>query len=105
VGVPCGAGVPWVLVPTGGWHPAAARAWRSRATCAVCALSVETEREEMSDGWAVAQCRAAVPLTGRAGLSAGAGRARAWVRGCVDEKKQGRAARMHSKVLHLFELV
>jgi hypothetical protein len=98
-----GVGVPWGLTLTGGRRPAAARAWRSRATCAACALPVETERGEASDGWAVAQCRAAVPLTGGAGLSVGAGRARARVG--QPEKKQRRVARMHSKVLHLFELV
>jgi hypothetical protein len=37
VGVPRGAGVPWGLAPTGRRRPAAARAWRSRATCAACA--------------------------------------------------------------------
>jgi hypothetical protein len=42
------------------------------------------------------------PLTDGAGLLAGAGRARARVG--RPEKKRRRAVRMHSKVLHLFEL-
>jgi hypothetical protein len=45
---------------------------------------VETERGETSDGWAATQCWAVVLLTGGAGLSAGAGRAQARVRGCTD---------------------
>jgi hypothetical protein len=87
VGVPCGAGVPWGLAPTGGRHPAAARAWRSRATCAARALPVETERGEASDWWAAAQCRTVVPLIGGAGLSAGTGGTRAHVG--RPEKKAG----------------
>jgi hypothetical protein len=51
---------------------------------------VETERGETSDGWAAAQCRAAVPLTGGAGLSAGAGKARARVDGCADVRGPAR---------------
>jgi hypothetical protein len=44
-----------------------------------------TERGiERANGWAAAQCRVAVPLTGGAGLSVGAGRARARVRSCAD---------------------
>jgi hypothetical protein len=63
-----------------------------------------TERgREASDGWAAAQCRAVVPLTSGADLSAGAGRARAWVG--RPKKKRRRAARMHGKILHLFKLV
>jgi hypothetical protein len=70
----------------------------------------ETERGEASDGWAAAQCRATVPLTSGAGLSAGVGRAQARVRSCADVRGSAReetdtATRMHSKVLHLFELV
>jgi hypothetical protein len=104
VGVPRGAGVPWGLALTGGRRPAAARARRLRATCAARTRADGTERgREGADGWAVTQCRAAVPLTGGADLSAGAGRARARVG--WPEKKRGRAARMHSNVLHLFELV
>jgi hypothetical protein len=58
-------------VPAWGCHVARAR--RSRATCAARACAGRTERwREASDGWAAAQCRAAVPLTGGAGLSAGA---------------------------------
>jgi hypothetical protein len=72
VGVPRGAGVSWGLAPTGGRRPAAARAWRSRATCAARARAVRTGRgRDPSDGWVGAQCRTAVPLIGGAGLSAG----------------------------------
>jgi hypothetical protein len=88
--VPRGTGVPWGLAPTSGWRPAAARAWHSQATCTARALLAETERGETSDGWAAAQCWVAVPLTGGAGLSAGTGRARAWVRGCVDARGPAR---------------
>jgi hypothetical protein len=90
VGVPRGAGVSWGLAPTDGWRLAAARAQRSWVTCAARALPAETERGETSDGWAAAQCRTAVPLTGGATLSAGAGRARARVRGCVDARGPAR---------------
>jgi hypothetical protein len=63
---------------------------------------------EGADGWAAAQCRVAVPLTGGAGLSAGAvesarqKRGRAWA---GPRRKRGDRAQMNSKVLHLFELV
>jgi hypothetical protein len=40
-----------------------------------CVAGENREGREASDRWAAAQCRAAVPLTGRADLSAGAGRA------------------------------
>jgi hypothetical protein len=90
VGVPRGAGVPWGLAPISRRRQAAARARRSRATCAVRTLPAETERGETSDGWAAAQCRAAVPLTGGAGLSAGVGRARARVRDCADARGPAR---------------
>jgi hypothetical protein len=104
VGVPRGVGVQWGLASTGGRRPAVARARRSRVTCVVRARAGRTERgREGADGWVVAQCRAAVSLTGGAGLSAGAGRA--WARVGRPEKKRGRAVRMHSKILHLFELV
>jgi hypothetical protein len=87
--------------------PASARARRGRVTCATRARAGRTERGEASDGWVVAQCRAAVPLAGGAGLSAGAGRA--WVaRGHAwagPRRKRGGRAQMNSKVLHLFELV
>jgi hypothetical protein len=74
VGVPRGAGMPWGLAPTGGWCPAAGRTRRLRATCVARARAGRTELgREASDGWATAQCRAAVPLKGRASLSAGAG--------------------------------
>jgi hypothetical protein len=86
VGVPHGAGVPWGLAPIGGRRPAAARARRSQAMCTTRALPAKTERGETSDRWAAAQCRAAVPLIGRAGLSAGPGRARTWVRGYADAR-------------------
>jgi hypothetical protein len=107
VGVPRGAAVPWGLAPTSGRHPVVARVRRSRVTCAARALPAETERGEASDGWAAAQCRAAVSLTGGAGLSAGAGRARvarrrAWA---GPRRKRGCQAQMNSKVSHLFELV
>jgi hypothetical protein len=103
VGVPCGAGVLWGLVPTGGRCPVVARARHSRVTCAARVLPAETERGETSDGWAVAQCRAVVLLIGGAGLSVGTGRARARVG--WPKKKRRRAVRMQSKVLLLFELV
>jgi hypothetical protein len=107
VGVPRGAAVPWGLAPTSGRHPIVARARCSRVTCAARALPAETERGEASDGWAAAQCRAAVSLTGGAGLSACAGRARvarrrAWA---GPRRKRGGQAQMNSKVSHLFELV
>jgi hypothetical protein len=107
VGVPRGTGVPWGLAPTGGRCPAAARARRSRATCATRVLPTETERAEASDGWAAAQCRAAVPLTGGAGLSADVERARvargrAWA---GPRRKLGGRAQMNSTVLDLFESV
>jgi hypothetical protein len=70
-----------------------------------CVAGGNRKGREASDGWATAQYRAAVPLTGGASLSAGAGRARARARVGRPEKRRGRAARMHSKVLHLFELV
>jgi hypothetical protein len=42
-------------------------------TCAARARAGRIERErEASDGWVVTKCRAAVPLTGGTGLSAGA---------------------------------
>jgi hypothetical protein len=44
------------------------------------------EGREASDGWVATQYRAAVPLTGGAGLSAGVGRAWAWARSCVDAR-------------------
>jgi hypothetical protein len=73
VGVPHDAGMPWGLAPSSGRRPAAARARRSWATCAARTRAGWTERgREASDGWAMAQCRAAVPLIGGAGLSAGA---------------------------------
>jgi hypothetical protein len=102
VGVPRGTGVLWGLAPTGGRLPVVAREWHSRATCAARADRIERERGR-ADGWAVAQCRAAVPLIGGASLSVGAGRARARVG--RPEKKWGGRARMNSNVLHLFELV
>jgi hypothetical protein len=40
------SGVPWGLAPIGGWHPAANRARRSRATCAARARAGRTERGE-----------------------------------------------------------
>jgi hypothetical protein len=64
-------GVPWGLAPISGRRPAAARARRSRATCAARARAGRTKRGEAPDGWAAAQCQAAVSLTGGAGLSAG----------------------------------
>jgi hypothetical protein len=42
------------------------------------------EGREASDGWAAAQCRAAVPLADGAGLSVSTGRAQARARGCTD---------------------
>jgi hypothetical protein len=72
VGVPHGAEVPWGLAPTGGRRPTTARAQRSQATCAARACRPDRARREGADGWVAAQCRAAVPLTGGAGLSAGA---------------------------------
>jgi hypothetical protein len=66
--VPRSAGVSWGLAPTCGRRSTAARAWRSRETCAARALLAETERGETSDVWAVTQCRAAVPLIGGTGL-------------------------------------
>jgi hypothetical protein len=66
-------GVPGVGVPTGGRRPAAARARRSRVTCTARVRASRTERgREAPDGWAAAQCRATVPLTGGLSLSAGA---------------------------------
>jgi hypothetical protein len=104
VGVPRGAGVPWGLALTGRRRPAAAQARRSRATCAARARAGRTKRgREGADGWAAAQCRAVVQLTGGASLSAGAGRARARVG--RPEKKRRRVTRMHSTVFDLFELV
>jgi hypothetical protein len=90
-----------------GFHLSAARVGdvhRARA----CRL--DREGREASDGWAEAQCQAAVPLTGVAGLSAartGMGRGRAVARTRVGrpEKKGSWAARMHSTVLDFFELV
>jgi hypothetical protein len=73
VGVPHDAGMPWGLAQSGRRRPAAARARRSWATCAARTRAGRTERgREASDRWATAQCRAAVPLTGGVGLSAGA---------------------------------
>jgi hypothetical protein len=74
------------------------------------ACRLDREGREASDGWAEAQCQAAVPLTGVAGLSAartGMGRGRAVARTRVGrpEKKGSWAARMHSTVLDFFELV
>jgi hypothetical protein len=106
VGVPRGAGVPWGLASTGGRRPVVARARCSWATCAR-ALPVETERGETSDGWAAAQCRArgAADRLGRPFSGRGRQCAAARMRVGRPEKKWRRAARMHSKVLHLFELV
>jgi hypothetical protein len=46
--LPRGAGVPWGLASTGGWRPAAARAWRSRATCATRACRPDRAGERGS---------------------------------------------------------
>jgi hypothetical protein len=107
VGVPRGAGVPWGPAPTDGRRLAVARARRSWAKCAARTLLAKTERGEASDGWAAAQCRAAVPLTRGAGLSVGAGRVRVGARARVGrpEKKAGWPSQMNSNVSHLFELV
>jgi hypothetical protein len=70
MGVP-GVGVPWGLAPTGGRRLVAARAWRSRAMCAARACRSDRAGREGTDEWAAAQCRAVVPLTGGASLSAG----------------------------------
>jgi hypothetical protein len=58
-----------------------------------------------ADRWAAAQCRAAVPLTGGSGLSAGAVRGRAGACGPAREGTEVGRAQLNSKVLHLFELV
>jgi hypothetical protein len=71
-GVPRGAEVPWGLAPIDGRRPAAARARRSWTTCAARACRPDRAGREAPDGWATAQCRAAVSLIGGAGLSAGA---------------------------------
>jgi hypothetical protein len=62
VGVPRDARVLWGLAPTGRRRPAADRA-----------------RREGADGWAAAQCRAAVPLTGGLAYQRARWRARARV--------------------------
>jgi hypothetical protein len=59
---------------------------------------------EAPDGWAAAQCRAAVSLTGGAGLSVGAVESAGACGPAREESGVGRA-QINSKVLHLFELV
>jgi hypothetical protein len=100
-GVPCGAGVPWGLALTGGRRPAAARAPR------VLAGQSGGERADGGPRHSVGRrCRGqAGPACQRARGERERGRAAAWARAGRPEKKRRRAARMHNKILHLFELV
>jgi hypothetical protein len=70
--------------------------------CACC--RPKTERGG-TDRWAAAQCRAAVPLTGGSGLSAGVARGHAGACGPAREGTEVSRAQLNSKVLYLFELV